>query len=329
MMNFVFFIAVVLSGTWVYYDATKNNVGKIKNEKGMFNMSAGSWCVVTLFLWIVGFPAYVLKRKSLIIQAKESPVQYSQVKRTVVFVVLAAIAIGGVAVMYPSALSGSNKVTMIKGSTIRSCPHTIESMADVNFDSYTWKSGNTNGVEYVNLQGTISAGGQQTHTVLQFIFRDDGVTFQANALELNGKLQSQGFIKDFLRVMCNNVERSMSSTGGSKTEQKHSATNNTKASPAGSWVGSQSRMEIKKVDGENLYFINFMTGTESGCTGEIDGSAPLKSNKLNFVKENEWSEGLCKVEIEINGDKASVSSDNCMEYSGVSCGIYGELKRAN
>jgi len=88
-------------------------------------------------------------------------------------------------------------------------------------------------------------------------------------------------------------------------------------------------MEIRKVEGENLYLIDFMIGTKSGCTGEIDGIASLKSNKLNFVKDDEWNEGLCKVEIEINGENASVSSDNCTRYSGVSCGIYGELKRAN
>lgn len=329
MINFVFFIVVILSSVWVYYDATQNCIGKIQGAKGMFNMSAGSWCVVTLFLWIIGFPAYLLKRKSLIEQAKENPVQYSQVKRAVVFIILAAIAIAGVSVMYPSALNDSNKVAMIKGATIGGCPYTVESMADAIFDSYTLESGSANGVEYVNLQGNVFESNQQHHIVLQFIIRDDGVTFQTSALEMNGKLQNQGVIKDFIILMCTKVERSKSSLVNSKTKPKQPVINNAKIFPVGNWVGRESRMKISKVEGEDLYLIDFITATESGCTGEIDGTAPLKSNKLVFVKENESTEGFCNVEIEIDGDNASVSSDNCMEFSGVSCGIYGELKRAN
>ncbi len=67
-------LIVVASTIWVYWDATSNSIGKIDDDKGLFNMSAGAWALVTLLLWIVGFPAYLVKRGDLIERAKETPV---------------------------------------------------------------------------------------------------------------------------------------------------------------------------------------------------------------------------------------------------------------
>jgi hypothetical protein len=68
-------LIVVASAIWVYVDATNHKIGKIPNKGGMFNMSAGAWSVVTLLLWIVGFPAYLVKRSALIQEAATSPVE--------------------------------------------------------------------------------------------------------------------------------------------------------------------------------------------------------------------------------------------------------------
>lgn len=38
-------------------------------------MSAGAWSVITLFLWIIGFPAYLIKRSALIERAKGEPIE--------------------------------------------------------------------------------------------------------------------------------------------------------------------------------------------------------------------------------------------------------------
>jgi len=65
---------IAVSAVWVYLDATKNEIGKIPGSKGVFNMSAGGWGAATLFLWIVGFPAYLVKREKLIAKARTSPV---------------------------------------------------------------------------------------------------------------------------------------------------------------------------------------------------------------------------------------------------------------
>jgi hypothetical protein len=57
-------VVVIASAIWVYVDA--KNIGVRKGLiKGFFDMGAGTWCAVTLLLWIVGFPAYLVKRGSL------------------------------------------------------------------------------------------------------------------------------------------------------------------------------------------------------------------------------------------------------------------------
>lgn len=63
------------SASFVYWDATKNKIGKIEGEKGIFNMSAGGWALASIYLWIITFPVYLSKRKDLIRKAKESPVE--------------------------------------------------------------------------------------------------------------------------------------------------------------------------------------------------------------------------------------------------------------
>jgi hypothetical protein len=56
-------IVVVVSAIWVYFDA--KNIGVRKElGSGFFNAGPGGWCAVTLLLWIIGFPAYLIKRGS-------------------------------------------------------------------------------------------------------------------------------------------------------------------------------------------------------------------------------------------------------------------------
>jgi len=60
---------------WVYRDATKRKIGKIKDGSGFFNLSAGAWAICTILLWIVVFPAYLIKRGELTEAAKSNPVE--------------------------------------------------------------------------------------------------------------------------------------------------------------------------------------------------------------------------------------------------------------
>jgi len=75
-MSFLFII-IVASALFVYWDATKNKIGRIPTEKGLFNMSASSWAFSMFLIWIVAFPAYLLKRKGLIERAKNQPIEVS------------------------------------------------------------------------------------------------------------------------------------------------------------------------------------------------------------------------------------------------------------
>ena len=75
MFGTIVILIVAITSIWIYLDATKNKIGKIENEKSMFNISAGEWAAGSLLLWIVVFPAYLIKRKSLVEKAKEFPVE--------------------------------------------------------------------------------------------------------------------------------------------------------------------------------------------------------------------------------------------------------------
>ena len=77
MYSVILSIVIVASSIWVYLDATKNDIGKIEGEKGFFNLHAGGWALVVLLLWIVGFPAYLIKRSDLIKKAHDYPAEVS------------------------------------------------------------------------------------------------------------------------------------------------------------------------------------------------------------------------------------------------------------
>jgi len=91
MLNALIIAVVALSSVWVYLDASKNKIGKVAATTGFFNLSAGGWSVATLFLWVVGFPAYLFKRGALLAKAKQHPVEVKG--RMVKAIVLAVIGI--------------------------------------------------------------------------------------------------------------------------------------------------------------------------------------------------------------------------------------------
>lgn len=61
---------IIISAIFVYWDAKRNNIHKIQGEKSILNISAGGWFWVTLLLWIVAFPLYLINRKKLIEKCK-------------------------------------------------------------------------------------------------------------------------------------------------------------------------------------------------------------------------------------------------------------------
>lgn len=60
----IMWIIVIASAIWVYFDA--RSIGVHKNlVSGFWNLGPFGWSVATLLLWIVGFPAYLIKRGTL------------------------------------------------------------------------------------------------------------------------------------------------------------------------------------------------------------------------------------------------------------------------
>ncbi len=96
MLGLLIAVVVTISAVWVYLDATKNGIGKRTDGSGFFNLSAGGWATVTLLLWIVGFPCYLVKREDLIWKAKKSPVVVSgRVWKTLVLLAVGGYFIAG------------------------------------------------------------------------------------------------------------------------------------------------------------------------------------------------------------------------------------------
>jgi len=73
ILQYAIFPLVAASAVWVYLDASLNKIGKIEGDKSFLNMSPGDLAGATLLLWVVCFPMYLYRRKSLIKQANESP----------------------------------------------------------------------------------------------------------------------------------------------------------------------------------------------------------------------------------------------------------------
>jgi Short C-terminal domain len=57
-------LIVIVSAIFVYFDAKQIGVHKGLVD-GFFDMGVGAWTTVTLLFWIIGFPAYLVKRGSL------------------------------------------------------------------------------------------------------------------------------------------------------------------------------------------------------------------------------------------------------------------------
>ncbi len=90
LTNFVYLI-VAGSILFVFYDTTKNKIGKIPDEKGFLNLSPGLWAIATWLLWIVAFPLYLINRSKLIEKAKEKPQEISDKKRKIILGLLGVI----------------------------------------------------------------------------------------------------------------------------------------------------------------------------------------------------------------------------------------------
>jgi hypothetical protein len=92
----VFIFGLIIS-QYIYWDATRNKIGRIPEQGGFLNIPAGGWAG----LWIVPIPVvgliswilYFINRSSMIEKAKNNPVELSQNHRFTVHIALLIIPI--------------------------------------------------------------------------------------------------------------------------------------------------------------------------------------------------------------------------------------------
>lgn len=208
MIDLLMTLVITLSSIWVYFDATSNNIGRVPEVKGFTNLSAGAWALTTLFIWIIAFPLYMYKRKSLIETAKESPITVNnfKVKLTVLSTAAALMILSSLG----NHLVDSELVIIVKGGELSICPNsTVEQMVDGFMDSPSWDSGTTeSGVNFVNISGGITLRDKPVKGVIQFVFTDNANTkFKYNAFEINGVPQNNSMAVVLIRNMCKSATK--------------------------------------------------------------------------------------------------------------------------
>jgi hypothetical protein len=105
MISVLMVTVVVASAVAIYLDTTGNKIGKQPGVKSFWNMSAGEWASMTLLLWILTFPVYVLKRSKLLAVAREAPIEtLGRAGKTILLAAIGLIWIGATA--RASVLSG-------------------------------------------------------------------------------------------------------------------------------------------------------------------------------------------------------------------------------
>lgn len=74
MIGTIWTVALALATFWVYWDATRNHIGRSPDGDGFFNLSAIGWAIATACVGWLAFPAYLAKRSELVRRAASAPV---------------------------------------------------------------------------------------------------------------------------------------------------------------------------------------------------------------------------------------------------------------
>jgi hypothetical protein len=187
-----------LSALFIYWDCTRNHIGKIPGEKGILNNSAGVWAIGTCLLWIVVFPLYLLNRKALKQKAVSSPQIVSGAKRTVILGVLFLISALAAAGQFSTFLvPDSNSLTSEVSGVWKTADNTVVTINLTNPEAGNMQIENTyipvrvdqidldNQIVVLNVlldEGsevwTIQKDVQQDETFLLVLTKPDGAQFQ-------------------------------------------------------------------------------------------------------------------------------------------------------
>ena len=110
-------LIIVLSAFFIYWDCTRNHIGKIPEQKSMLNNSAGVWAIGTCLLWIVVFPLYLFNRKKLKQKAVASPQIVSSLRRNLIlgvfFLISILVVVGQISIF--TTLDSNNMLSDVSG----------------------------------------------------------------------------------------------------------------------------------------------------------------------------------------------------------------------
>ncbi|ACL04310.1 hypothetical protein Dalk_2617 [Desulfatibacillum aliphaticivorans] len=166
-MGTLMWIIVIGCAAWVYFDSTKNKIGKTSEEKTLTNAQPWMWALGTLGIWIIAFPLYLFKRKELVQKAQENPVDVPGKQKKVVFGLLGAAL---VVVLFSGLFGDSNLISMVKKGQLNDYPGvTIGHLINKSLDDAEWKEQEgEGGVGYVTATGVYEDKGEDILISLKF-----------------------------------------------------------------------------------------------------------------------------------------------------------------
>ena len=82
----------IISPPIIYWDATRNKIGKIKEIKSFWNIPAEGWGFCALFLGWVTLIGYLVQRKKLIERAKIYPRESKNILLKLILIIVISVA---------------------------------------------------------------------------------------------------------------------------------------------------------------------------------------------------------------------------------------------
>lgn len=139
---------------------------------------------------------------------------------------------------------------------------------------------------------------------------------------------SRGDLIQLQFAIANGIKNGREAKTGGTAQQPQAKAETQPSSPSisGTWKGAlEGDGEMKIKPAAAGFDVELGVSSPSGCSGSIEGSAPLVNDVLTLTKKED--DQVCTVTIKFSGDTAEVDENNCSYYHGAACSFYGTLNR--
>lgn len=93
--NIFAYVVIIICAFWVFFDAINHRIGPYRVEvNGKIKIKGISpifWGILTLAFFIIAFPYYLFRRKTLIENAKDAPVNTDKSLGIIILIILSAL----------------------------------------------------------------------------------------------------------------------------------------------------------------------------------------------------------------------------------------------